>query len=634
MYIAKSAPLQCECEPTELDGAADIVGFPSFEAALSLGAPSSLIILSKMAAASPPFHVKALYDYPGSHEDDLSFAANQVITVTEEEDVEWYNGHYEDSTGAKREGIFPKNFVKPFEPETPPRPSRPSRLKKGVEPPQASQEMEDTGQTEKDPKSLYEDKPTNMTVRESVDTVSSAIDPHSTGAEPIKSSQLAAPIPEVGMAHKPPAPARASSTSGAKPPAPAEKPAVGSFRDRINAFNKPTAPPVTPMKPGGLSSGGSGFVKKAFVAPPPSKNAYVPPPREPPPQKVYRREEELGGPTLESDGSGPDVQQDQSLTSATGTIPSSEDAEQPKPTSLKDRIALLQKQQAEQAARHSENAKRKEKPKRPNQQRANSQDPSMERGEDDGSQDATTFRSNDSGESNLRVPQRSETDAVGSPMMEASKEAQSDSNDADNFVTGLANDLKDTSTLQGRPGGASDRAVLSPRQRPQQPLTDEPSRQVNEEASDESDEDEADIDPEVRRRLEIRERMAKMSGGMGMAGMFGPPGRLQPRKQSSTSSDRKPRETSSNDQETTHEPRQPPIPMMPMPGMAQSIRPKQAEAEAEVEQDSAPHPTSVRQGREPEEMPDMEDLKEEPVAPLRRSTERATPADPRGTHKF
>ncbi|KAK5263498.1 assembly of actin patch protein, partial [Exophiala xenobiotica] len=80
-------------------------------------------------------------------------------------------------------------------------------------------------------------------------------------------------------------------TSTSKPPPPvAEKPNSSSFKDRIAAFNKPAAAPITPFKPGGGS--GTGFIKKPFVAPPPSRNAYVPPPREQPVQKPYHREEE------------------------------------------------------------------------------------------------------------------------------------------------------------------------------------------------------------------------------------------------------------------------------------------------------------------------------------------------------
>jgi|SRR5277367_1884967 len=55
--------------------------------------------------------VKAKYDYNSGHEDDLSFTAGQIITVTEEVDEEWYNGQYFDSQRKLHQGMFPRNFV-------------------------------------------------------------------------------------------------------------------------------------------------------------------------------------------------------------------------------------------------------------------------------------------------------------------------------------------------------------------------------------------------------------------------------------------------------------------------------------------------------------------------------------------
>ncbi|KAF2801482.1 uncharacterized protein BDZ99DRAFT_342350, partial [Mytilinidion resinicola] len=53
----------------------------------------------------------AVYDYSSPHEDDLSFRQGQIITVTEQEDEDWYSGEYTDGAGAKQEGLFPRNFV-------------------------------------------------------------------------------------------------------------------------------------------------------------------------------------------------------------------------------------------------------------------------------------------------------------------------------------------------------------------------------------------------------------------------------------------------------------------------------------------------------------------------------------------
>lgn len=64
----------------------------------------------------PPFQVRSILAYNSEHEDDLSFAAGEIITVTEIETDDWYIG-----TLNGRLGMFPKTFVtiespKPVEP--------------------------------------------------------------------------------------------------------------------------------------------------------------------------------------------------------------------------------------------------------------------------------------------------------------------------------------------------------------------------------------------------------------------------------------------------------------------------------------------------------------------------------------
>ncbi|KAJ4313893.1 assembly of actin patch protein, partial [Neodidymelliopsis sp. IMI 364377] len=57
------------------------------------------------------YKVKAVYDYASPHDDDLSFSTGQIITVTEEEDADWYVGEYTDDAGTTHDGLFPRNFV-------------------------------------------------------------------------------------------------------------------------------------------------------------------------------------------------------------------------------------------------------------------------------------------------------------------------------------------------------------------------------------------------------------------------------------------------------------------------------------------------------------------------------------------
>lgn len=50
--------------------------------------------------------VKALYDFLGENEDELSFKAGDVITELEPIDDDWMSGEL-----MGRSGIFPKNYV-------------------------------------------------------------------------------------------------------------------------------------------------------------------------------------------------------------------------------------------------------------------------------------------------------------------------------------------------------------------------------------------------------------------------------------------------------------------------------------------------------------------------------------------
>ena len=561
-----------------------------------------------MAASTPPYQVRAVYEYSSPHDDDLSFPNGQLITVTDEEDADWYYGEYTDTSGQKQEGLFPRNFVKIHEPETPPRPSRPSRQKKD---PEQSPVVNQAESANTEPQSLAQ-------VPEPA--------PNTTILQETKAATKPPPQElSVGHARKSSENTNEASSNVKKdiPPQVNEKPTSGSFRDRINAFNKPAAPPVAP-KPGGPgSSSGTGFIKKAFVAPPPSKNAFIPPPREAPPQKIYRRDED---PEIMGQSNNAELAETATPPQIPATIETDED--QPKPTSLKDRIALLQKQQMEQAARHAEGPQKKEKPKRPAKKHMESQDKIPDVVDDDDGQDLEKVTSAGRTGSHLAedmedesVP-RDATSAI-SPQIPPSRDFQSDANDADQSGAGDTEEGEETST--GRDDSdAKPRAAHAP---PETDIGDE-----EDDADEEEDENEEQVDPEVRRRMEIRERMAKMSGGMGMAGMFGPPGgmpSMASKKQASVSSERR---TGSGDNPAQTS-RAPPVPTMPMPGLQRVRSPEEASHETEVTKEQSETHRSITQGREPEQMPDVEDMEEEPVVPQRRSLERpAPPPVPQGKY--
>ncbi len=589
---------------------------------------------------TPPFRVKAVYEYSSEHDDDLSFPNGQIILVTQEEDADWYYGEFEDDKG-KHEGLFPRNFVKAYEPETPPRPSRLSRSRKDLEPvvlPNENDEkIRSDPQPNPPPQLNLEGGPKQGFVRTEEPTPATL--PGST--ETVKASDVSSPAPSVSVVNTPPL------VNAAKPgpPPDSEKPVVGSFRDRINAFNKPAAPPVAPVKPGGIgSTGGSNFIRKPFIAPPPSKNAYVHLPPGPPIQKPYRREED------------PEITGESSHAAA-ATEPSSApprvadsgpEEDIPKPTSLKDRIALLQKQQMEQAARHTEAAQKKEKAKRPTKKHVESRDQSTVQGDQPVNEtlerptggEASSKPSMDISRDelstgpfpNARHQKSRDATPLASPITALPREFLSDANDADQSGAGDTEDGEELST--GR-----DDSDVNPRsktnaapRRPPEASKPEPDSGDEELDAEEGEEEEEELDPEVKRRMEIRERMAKMSGGMGMAGMFGPIGvvqQLPSKKQSSVSSARKSSGTSVPPTTDPPASQAPPIPMIPVHGMQRVRTPEQEEHDPlEARKDEADvglQSQATLLERDPEVVYDIEDLSQEPVRSSRKSTERTVP---------
>ena len=582
-----------------------------------------------MAAPSPPYQVKALYEYSSPHDDDLSFPNGQVLTVTDEEDADWYYGEYLDTAGAKQEGLFPRNFVKIFEPETPPRPSRLSRQKKEAETVPIATKEENSYEPEAAPETSTLPIPAPP-IAEPNKATQTASNQQPSNDPPAKSADL---LPSTTSAN---AAAKTASSTVIKPISqqPTEKPVSGSFRDRINAFNKPAAAPVAP-KPGVGSTSGTGFIKKPFVAPPPSKNAFIPPPRDAPVQKIYRREEDpafVAQPNEESiDKPVP--------TEAPGPT---ESEDQPKPTSLKDRIALLQKQQMEQASRHAEAAQKKDKPKRPPKKRVESQERTAQV-ENSGQELERITSAGSIGSRATEAPteevpveppsgarqQRLREPTTESPTIAASRGFQSDANDADQSGAGDTEDGEDLSTSRDD-SDEKPRAVVpgDSHLADQAPLKEPDVGDEEDEADEEGEEEEEDVDPEVKRRMEIRERMAKMSGGMGMAGMFGPPGGMPgttPKKQASLPGESKAIAPTTAQEQSA---RAPPVPLMPMPGMQKVTSPEQNNSPLEVSKEQSEDKKSISQGRGPYEMPDLEDMEEEPMMQSRRSME--TPAPPAG----
>ncbi|KAI9371331.1 hypothetical protein BJX61DRAFT_31916 [Aspergillus egyptiacus] len=583
--------------------------------------------------SSPPFTVKAVFEYTSEHEDDLNFAIGQIITVTEVEDDEWYFGEYTDESGTKLEGIFPKNFVEKYEPPAPPRPTRPNRSKK---------EPEVVAQPEP---AATEPPAAETRPSESEEEVASAPapapPPETRAVPPPPQSPPAAVEQQPVLESPPPEPARApapavqsprhepserapNQASKPPPPAVAEKPTGSSFKDRIAAFNKPAAPPIAPFKPGGYSS--QSFIKKPFVAPPPSKNAYVPPPREAPPV-VYKREEDSE--VRDRPAPEPPVSESRPATREE-TEPDAEG--QPKPTTLKERIALLQKQQMEQAARHAEAAQKKKEAKRPPKKRADSEEGTIP------AQPAADSAESEEPDRDHTVETPKGASAPPEPAAQLpAQDLASDTNDADDSAAADTEDAEDTSTGKEE---MDERSRPSTRHEPPVPKrAEEPEgadskkqgeRLEDEEEKEEEEEHEEDIDPEIKRKMELRERMAKMSGGMGMMGFFGPPGGM-PLPGAASRKPKAPAESEkhSTESETAATPSAPPVPVMALPGMntlrSPLTSPTTEKAEEEARNIASPEMPASSNAPQVAEAPEEQSDEEAP----RRSVDKPLPTHER-----
>lgn len=517
-----------------------------------------------------PYKVKAIYEYRSEEPDDLSFDNGQIITVTEEDDVDWYTGEYVNAAGQKLEGIFPRNFVEKYEPAIPTRPTRTQRKvpQPGPVAEDAPSSAVTAATTETAPPAVSAPPPAHEVSNEAeVDRPKELGGPTAAGL-PQPETQPTAGAPAVEETK--PAPVKK------QPPPVVEKPASSSFKDRIAAFNKPAAAPIAPFKPGG-SGAGTGFIKKPFVAPPPSRNAYVPPPRDPPPPKVYRREEDV-----EHARDEPEREVRPAVVSDQAPV----DEDPPKPTSLKDRIALLQQQQLENAQRQAESARKKEKPKKPSKPRTESAEALVEP-EDDGGhlERVPTEKSRKASElPGEEAPVRRSTDESGAAPTPPlpSRELVSDTNDADDSGAADTEDNHDVSTEEER---SKPRSVKSP------PIVAKHEAAAPADAEEEEEDTEEEEDPEIRRRRELRERMAKMSGGMGMMGMFGagaaPPAPKKPKPHK----DEKAADPAREEEEVQ---RAPPVPIMALPGMSNAQTMPRPSRELEPEDgEAAAQPTST-----------------------------------------
>lgn len=457
-----------------------------------------------------PFKVVALYEYTSEEPDDLTFPVGQVITVDVVEDAEWYSGNYTDpSTGSRKSGLFPISFVQAVAEESKP-------VRRAPAPPVAVQPKEE---------------------EEVVPAAAPASAP-APAPVPAPTSPTLRNQPSGNSSSAPPVISPTSTGEGEANTAPKKR---NAFADRIAAFNagNSTEAPSPFNQPKPVS-----YAKKPFYAVP--TNSYVPhipsvPKPAPPPAQ-----------------SAPTV----SASEVVHYNDANEDDEPAVPNvSLKDRIKLLQQQQAAEAARAEALATKKKAKKE--KSRKMSEDP-LEPVETGGSLkssghadtfdselDPTVTRGSLEGDRDLPVVPESEANLPASTRPRES---------FDSTHSGVA--------------------------APEEGATEESKNEEEdvEEAEEEEEDEEDEEDEEEARRLALRQRMAKISGGMGMVGMggMGMPGMMGFGGMPPSAP---PKKTKKKTEEEPVEARQAPVPILPFEPAAAPPPPAKISDPSDVEED-------------------------------------------------
>ncbi|RKF63791.1 putative sh3 domain-containing protein [Erysiphe neolycopersici] len=517
---------------------------------------------------SQVFKVMSIYEYVSQHDDDLHFSMGQIIDVTNEEDDEWYSGEYIDESGIKQEGIFPKNFVEKYETAAPPRPICANHPTKGTESTNASLDL------------LSAKLETPFTA-ENITVDPAPVTPPHRQSPPQKPSPKtnvldSSPFTPVSKLNRSSPPSRLPSFEKPSPPPIFEKPASNSFKDRVAAFNKASSSVPGPFKPGSLASGDvSSFIKKPFIAPPPSKDAYIPLPRDHSiSSKFARKEADQGLAKKESERQIKNEKFSFEPTDLKDLINTDV-----KPTSLKERIALLQKQQIEHAPRIADAAHKKEKVRRPvkkhveptTQAEVNEQknSTSLEKTDLKGAsriksleEDETSIPDNRKSSDESPCPRTSSDDGND---VDAPRDSEDITGNGDKFkLHGSLKNNEDEQNTISQSGDFDAKNVVS-------------TEQGDEEDDDQDGEDEenGEIEAEIKRKEELRARMAKMSGGMNMHAILGPlagipmPSVIIPKKKSNNPS----HENDRKEESPILTPQKESFTAIPLPGMAQ-IKPQ------------------------------------------------------------
>ncbi|KAB5577917.1 hypothetical protein GE09DRAFT_1087803 [Coniochaeta sp. 2T2.1] len=275
--------------------------------------------------------------------------------------------------------------------------------------------------------------------------------------------------------------------------------------------------------------------------------------------------------------------------------------------SLKERLALLQKQQLENAQRHADAVAKKEKPKRPAKKRMESHDGHGHAEEAEASAPAPPppdrRDSEDVARKSIDEPH---PPRVPHPTRRRSSKGPEphDGNEADMSGAGETTEGQEDDHTEREDSDHQPKHIATAAKQDDERLDEE---EVVDEEDEDEEEEEDDVDPEIRRKEELRARMARIAGGMGgmggMGAIFGggmPSGAAPaapPKRKKSVA----PEASEEAASPSTHAP---PIPtMMALPGMSRvksaEKAPPREEDESEEEEDEAelrtPHQESAPQ---------------------------------------
>lgn len=491
----------------------------------------------------PPFTVKALHPYKSDYDDDLSFDQGQLITVTAVEDDDWYSG-----TCDGQSGMFPKNFVAPIESEGP---GASGAGAVGSVPVESESKSSDT-----------------------IKPVSSDLVP-----EPLAKPPVDDPEPELAAKEVPESPVQEAPTK--------ESP-VSSPAKESTAKETAKAPVKSSMAvfPGSQKRDDPYAVKKQFIAE--SKSSYVP--------QVKPRDDSflIGGHANREEPRPTEV--------AKESRDSDHDEPEEAKLSLKERIALLQKRQQEEAER--EEASRKKQELRKQKLAEEKERKKQEAAQDPEEPKRKSIDRSHTGSSHISTATTGTSGTTGTTGTGVSR--------AGSIGTGVGLEDEQPEQVSIVEGDDEDEAVVK---------DTEEFQDADEAKEDEEDDDE---DDEELRRRKLVERMAKISGGRNMFGMMGmsPFGQAPPKK--STKS-KEPELEPEEEEPEPEEPKAVPTPMVPFadPTALEKLKHKEVEEE-ETEVPPAKEDSSMGEDDEPTEpepkVPPRSAPAVPPVAPVDRKT--------------